>query len=333
MTRPMTRRTFIVLGGSTAATATTLGSPTWATVAPTVAQHRLSVDPFTLGVASGDPRPDSVVLWTRLAPDPLDGGGMPNRRYSVRWQVATDERFSRVVRDGRATADPDSGHAVHADVRGLRPERDYFYRFRVDDYISPVGRTRTAPAPGHRLSGLRWAFASGQNYQDGYYPALENLAAEDLAFVAFLGDYLYESVPNPNALRTHEGTDEPYSLTDYRNRHAQYRTDASLQAAHAAHPWIVTFDDHEVDNNWADDIPQDPDQLTPEAFRARRIAAFQAYYEHMPLRRSSRPHGPDLQLYAGSTSATCCARMSSTPGNTARTRSQPNRRPGIRPGR
>jgi alkaline phosphatase D len=294
----MNRRTFIVLGGSTAAVAaTTLSQSAWATVAPTVAQARLLADPFTLGVASGDPRPDSVVLWTRLAPNPLDGGGMPDSRVPVDWQVATDEQFTQVVKDGTTTAIPDSAHSVHVDVQGLQPGHDYFYRFRVDDHISLAGRTRTAPPVGSSLSNLRWAFASCQNFQDGFYTAYDHLAAEDLAFVAFLGDYIYESTPNLNAVRTHEGTGEPLSLVDYRNRHARYRSDASLQAAHAAHPWIVTLDDHEIDNNWADDIPQDPDQQTPEAFRARRIAAFQAYYEHMPVRRSSLPDGPDMQIY------------------------------------
>jgi alkaline phosphatase D len=293
----MTRRTFIVLGGTTAATAATALGPPRATAAPTVAQPRLRPDPFTLGVASGDPRPDAVVLWTRLAPNPTDGGGMPDRRFRVGWQVATDQRFRQVVREGTAPATPGGGHAVHVDARGLRPDREYFYRFRIDDHISAVGRTRTAPAADRRLSHLRWAFASCQNYQDGYYTALEHLATEDLAFVAFLGDYIYESIPDPTKVRPHEGTDEPYTLRDYRNRHGQYRTDPNLQAAHAAHPWIVTFDDHEIDNNWADDIPQDPDEQSPEEFRARRIAALRAYYEHMPLRRSSVPHGPDMQLY------------------------------------
>ncbi|MGH3482379.1 MAG: alkaline phosphatase D family protein [Nocardioidaceae bacterium] len=298
MTRPMNRRTFIVLGGTAAATAaTTLNQPAWATVAPTVAQPSLPADPFTLGVSSGDPLSDSVVLWTRLAPNPIDGGGMPDRRYDVRWQVATDDRFRQIIRSGNAKAEPEFGHSVHADVRGLRPGHAYYYRFRVDDHVSPIGRTRTAPSRDAQPSSLRWAFASCQNFQDGFYTAYDHLAAEDLAFVAFLGDYIYESNPNPNAVRTHDGTGEPFSLVDYRNRHARYRSDASLQAAHAAHPWIVTLDDHEIDNNWADDIPQDPQNQTPEAFRARRIAAFQAYYEHMPLRRSSLPDGPDMQLY------------------------------------
>ncbi len=252
---------------------------------------------FTLGVASGDPLPDGVVLWTRLAPDPLNGGGMPNQLVPVQWEVAEDDRFRRVVRRGVATAHPGFGHSVHVDVRGLRPDRVYYYRFRAGREISPVGRTRTAPAVNARLNRLRFAFASCHNWQDGYYTAYHHMAAEDLDFVAFLGDYIYESVPRTTTVRTHEGTGEPYTLVEYRNRHAQYKTDPNLQAVHAAFPWIVTLDDHEIDNNWADEIPQDPDQQSPEAFRARRIAAFQAYYEHMPLRRESMPVGLDMQLY------------------------------------
>ncbi|TDE16048.1 alkaline phosphatase D family protein [Jiangella asiatica] len=251
---------------------------------------------FSLGVASGDPLPDGVVLWTRLAPDPLAGGGMPSRPYPVEWEVAEDDAFARVVRRGRTVALPQEGHSVHVEVDGLESGADYVYRFRAGGRISPVGRTRTAPA-GAVSSGLRFAFASCQNWQDGYYTAYEALAAEDLDFVAFLGDYIYESVPRTTTVRTHEGTGEPVTLAEYRNRHAQYRSDPNLQAAHAAFPWIVTWDDHEVDNNWADEIPQDPDLQTPEAFRARREAAFQAYYEHMPLRRGARPRGLDLQLY------------------------------------
>ncbi|WP_433828424.1 alkaline phosphatase D family protein [Actinoplanes sp. CA-015351] len=252
---------------------------------------------FTLGVASGDPLADAVVLWTRLAPDPLAGGGMPGHVVPVEWEIAEDERFRRGRRHGVALARPELSHSVHVDVRGLRPGTGYHYRFRVAGQISPVGRTRTAPAARSRPRELKFAFASCQDYQAGHYTAFQHLADEDLAFVAFLGDYIYENTPNPAAARLHEGTGEPYSLTEYRNRHAQYKTDPNLQAAHAAFPWIVTFDDHEVDNNWADEIPQDPALQTPEAFRARRMAAFQAYYEHMPLRRSSLPSGLDLQLY------------------------------------
>jgi alkaline phosphatase D len=160
-----------------------------------------------------------------------------------------------------------------------------------------VGCTRTAPAPAAEPKELRFAYASCQNWQDGFYPAYRHLAEEDLDFVAFLGDYIYEHVPRSTALRRHDGTGEPYSLVEYRNRHALYKTDSDLQRAHAAFPWIVTLDDHEIDNNWADEIPQDPDKQTHEAFLARRAAAFQAYYEHMPLRRESLPRDIDMRLY------------------------------------
>ncbi|MFI1966719.1 alkaline phosphatase D family protein [Streptomyces pathocidini] len=261
------------------------------------AQPALPSGLFALGVASGDPLPDSAVLWTRLAPAPVAGGGMPERAVEVRWEVATDERFRRVVRRGSESARPELGHSVHVDPQGLRPDTEYFYRFRAGGEISPVGRTRTAPAPGARPRALRFAFASCQNFTAGYFHLYRDLVQQDVAFVAFLGDYIYESAPVATSLRVHAGTDEPYSLIDYRNRYAQYRTDPDLQAGHAAAPWIVTLDDHEIDNNWADDFPQDPDKQTPEGFRARRIAAFQAWYEHMPVRRIARPNGPDMQVF------------------------------------
>lgn len=191
---------------------------------------------FTLGVASGDPSPDGFVLWTRLAPRPVDGGGMPDRPVPVSWQVAEDERFLRIRASGTETARPGQGHAVHAEVGGLRPDREYFYRFRAGGELSPTGRSRTAPSHGAVNRRLKFAFASCQNWQDGYFTAYHHLAQEDLAFVTFLGDYIYESVPRTTTVRTHEGTDEPYTLTDYRNRHAQYKTDTNLQAAHAAFP-------------------------------------------------------------------------------------------------
>ncbi len=298
---PFSRRRFVAAAGGAVAglvAGPALLGPDGAHAVPDAAGHEpLPADVFTLGVASGEPEPDGVVLWTRLAPAPVAGGGMPDRAVLVLWEVAEDERFRRVRRRGVELARPRLGHSVHAEVEGLRPGREYFYRFRAGGQVSPVGRTRTAPAPGARTDGLRFAFASCQDFSAGAYTAYQHLAAEDLAFVAFLGDYIYESRPNPNAARLHEGTDEPYTLENYRNRHAQYKTDRDLQAAHAAAPWIVTLDDHELDNNWADEIPQDPHLQTPEAFRARRIAALQAYYEHMPLRRASVPRGLDMRLY------------------------------------
>jgi alkaline phosphatase D len=283
-------RRLLLSGAAAVATGPLLLNPTEA-----YAQGRLPVpsDAFRLGVASGDPLPDGVVLWTRLAPE----AGMPARPVPVEWEIALDERFRRGRRAGVSTALPSFGHSVHVDVRGLRSDTVYHYRFRVGSDISPTGRTRTAPAAHARPRGLRFAFASCQDFQAGYYTAYSHLAQEDLAFVAFLGDYIYEGPRNAGAIRQHEGTDEPYSLEQYRARHATYKTDPNLQAAHAAFPWIVTFDDHEIDNNWADEIPQDPAVQTPAAFRARRIAAFQAYYEHMPLRRSSLPRGLDMQVY------------------------------------
>jgi alkaline phosphatase D len=262
-----------------------------------LAQSRFSGYLFSLGVASGEPWPESVILWTRLAPEPLNGGGMPPFNVPVRWEVATDENMRQIVRSGVTLATPQLGHSVHVEAQGLQPARWYWYRFRVGNQVSPVGRTRTAPAAGADVNRFRFAFASCQNWQQGFYAAYNSMAKEDLDLVVHLGDYIYEGSPNPNAIRRHEGTGEPFTLVQYRNRHAQYKTDPSLQAAHAAFPWAVTWDDHEVDNNWADEIPQDPQLQSREVFLARRIAAFQAYYEHMPLRQFSRPQGLDLQLY------------------------------------
>jgi alkaline phosphatase D len=255
------------------------------------------VDPFTLGVASGDPTTDGIVLWTRLAPDPLAGGGMPQQIVPVQWEVASDERFRRVVARGTEHAVPELAHSVHAEVSGLRAGEWYWYRFKQGGSLSPVGRTRTAPGRRGRTRELAFAVTSCQNYPAGYYTAHRHMAGEDLDFVVQLGDYIYEGPPNPANLRSHEGVGEPLTLENYRNRHAQYKTDVDLQACHAAFPWLVVPDDHEIDNNWADEVPQDPAQQTPEAFLARRAAAFRAYYEHMPLRRTSVPTGIDIQLH------------------------------------
>ncbi|MFJ7147728.1 alkaline phosphatase D family protein [Streptomyces sp. NPDC100445] len=252
---------------------------------------------FTLGVGSGDPLPDGIVLWTRLAPDPLAGGGMPDAVFPVEWEIAEDERFRRTVRRGTAQAGPELGHSVHVDVRGLRPDRAYWYRFRAGDQLSPTGRTRTAPHPHRRGGSLRVALASCQNWQHGYFTPYADMLAQDPDFVLFVGDYIYESAPSATAVRRHEGKGEPYTLTQYRNRYAQYRTDPDLAAMQANAPWVVTFDDHEVDNDWAGEIPQDPDKQSHDAFVARLTAAFQAYYEHMPVRATAVPDGPHIQMY------------------------------------
>ncbi|MCP3028606.1 alkaline phosphatase [Halobacillus sp. A5] len=255
--------------------------------------------PFTLGVASGDPLPDSVILWTRLAIDPLDGGGMPDRKVPVQWEIAKDENFRQVTQRGTEIAIPELAHSVHVDVNGLESNAPYFYRFKVGQDFSPVGQTKTLPASGSAVNSLSFAFASCQQYEHGYFTAYKHMAKEDLDLVFHLGDYIYEYGPDeyvaPSGnVRTHKGP-ETRSLEDYRNRHAQYRSDKDLQSAHASFPWVVTWDDHEVENNYANDIPEKDQSV--EEFVKRRIAAYQAYYEHMPLRTSSMPDGADMKLY------------------------------------
>ncbi len=261
---------------------------------PFIRQPRFDTDPFTLGVASGDPAPDGVVLWTRLAPDPLRGGGLDPENIEVRWEVAEDEGMRRIVQKGSSTATPDLGHSVHVEVQRLDPGRWYWYRFHAGGATSPVGRTRTAPSAGAPVDRLRFAFASCQHYEDGYYTAYRHMANEDLDLVVHLGDYIYERGGDRDRIRMHT-YGEIISLENYRNRYALYRADPDLQAAHQAFPWILTWDDHEVDNNYAADVPEDEQRR--DAFLLRRAAAYQAYYEHMPLRRSSMPRGPDMQLY------------------------------------
>jgi len=255
---------------------------------------RLSAWPFTLGVASGDPLPDSVVLWTRLAPEPLHGGGMPPEPVAVEWQVAADDRMRTIVQRGMVTAMPELGHAVHVEVAGLEPGRWYWYRFVAAGAESPIGRTRTAPAAGAPLDRLRFAFASCQHYGQGYYAPYRHMARQELDLVMFLGDYIYETSARDEIVRPEPHT-APISLVQYRNKYGLYKSDPDLQAAHARFPWIVTWDDHEVANDYADDQSQDRDDAA--WFLRRRAAAYQAYYEHMPLRRRALPDGARLQLY------------------------------------
>src|SRR5438876_427788 len=250
-------------------------------------------DPFTLGVASSDPLPDGVVLWTRLAPDPLHGGGMSAAPVDVAWEVARDEAMKDVARSGVTTASPDLAHSVHVEVSGLEADRPYWYRFRAGDAESPTGRTHTSPPAGSPPQRIRFAFASCQNYTQGYYTAHANLAREDLDAVVFLGDYIYEGTPRGILVRDYAKSGWSFTLADYRDRYAQYKSDRDLQTAHAAFPWIMTWDDHEVENNYAGGIEKDDQH---KAALLERAAAYQAYYEHQPL-RGPRPQGPDLRLY------------------------------------
>lgn len=263
------------------------------------AAPKFSKYPFTLGVASGDPLSDSVVLWTRLAPDPLNGGGMPNHAVPVKWELAADEHFRKVVKHGTEIAVPELAHSVHVEAEGLMPDTIYYYRFKSGNELSPIGKTKTLPPAGAKVSGLSFAFASCQQYEHGFFTAYQHMAKENLDFVIHLGDYIYEYGPNeyisPSGNVRHHSGPEIISLEDYRNRHAQYKSDQYLREAHAAFPWVVTWDDHEVENNYAAGIPEKGQSA--EAFIKRRAAAYQAYYEHMPLRLSSMPNGDGMQLY------------------------------------
>ena len=261
-------------------------------------QVKFAAYPFTLGVASGDPAPDGFVLWTRLAPKPLEaGGGLGDAPVKVAWTVAEDEGMTKVVAKGVESAVPQWGHSVHVEVAGLKPDRWYWYQFKAGSEVSPKGRSRTMPVAGSLPERLRFAFASCQHYETGLFTAYEHMAREDLDLVFHLGDYIYEYAGIDKRVRKHHGL-EITTLDDYRARHAQYKTDPALQAMHAAVPWAVTWDDHEFDNNCAGDISEEPGVTTADYLR-RRAAAYQAYYEHMPLRRSALPKGADLLLYRG----------------------------------
>jgi alkaline phosphatase D len=255
---------------------------------------KLPDHPFQVGVASGDPSSDGFVIWTRLAPKPLEGGGMPAEAIEVAWQVAEDETLTKVVRKGTTVANPDWAHSVHVEVAGLAPDRPYWYQFKAAGETSPIGRTRTLPATYALPSALRFAFASCQHFESGLFTAYEHMAKDDLHLVVHLGDYIYEGPPGNRGIRKHVGP-KLTSLDDYRNRHAQYKTDAALQAAHAAFPWLVTWDDHELEDNCAGEISAKG--LGHDEFMKLRATAYQAYYEHMPLRRASLPDGPDMRLY------------------------------------
>ena len=261
----------------------------------------LTAYPFTLGIASGDPAPDGMVLWTRLAPEPLDPegtGGMDAKDVPVQWQLAEDPGFANVVRAGQATASAVDAHTLHIEVTGLRPGREYWYRFRTGMHMSGVGHTRTAPAPGVPAS-VDFAATTCAHFEHGYFTAYRYIAEAQPDLILNVGDYLYEyeagfEAPPSGAVRQHAGA-RLRTLADYRLRHAQYKTDADLQAAHAVAPWLVVPDDHEVANNWAGGHAWDP--VDRPRFTEMRTAAFKAYWEHMPLRRAAYPNGPHMQLF------------------------------------
>lgn len=291
----LSRRTLLLAGGGAALGAIT--APATRPMAGWARVPRFGDDPFALGIASGTPRADGMVLWTRLAPSPFEpGGGMPEHPVPVRWEVALDGRFRRVVARGAALARAEAAHSVHAETRGLRPGWEYWYRFRVGREASPVGRMRTLPAVGQPASRFAFAFASCQRFEHGHFSAYRALADDDLDLVVHLGDYIYENaIPAgstaPRAAMVPEPVrPEATDLDGYRLRHALYKSDAQLQAAHAAVPWAVILDNH--DAVWDGD-ENDP----PRNTLVRRAAAYQAWWEHMPLPAADAPRGPSMPIH------------------------------------
>lgn len=245
-------------------------------------QPRLDGQPFALGVASGSPTHDSVVLWTRLMLPAAPSFTLPGQAVTVRWEVAHDEQFTRPVARGQTQAAPELAHSVHVELQGLQPDRWYFYRFMLGDAVSPTGRTRTFPAPDAVVAHLRLTYASCQNWQHGYFSAYRHMLAENPDLVLFLGDYLYEYPNSPSAVRPVTG-DWLLTLDDYRQRYALYKSEPDLQAMHQACPWLLTWDDHEVQNDYAG-LQEGRSGAPYPDFAARRAAAYQAFYEHMPIR-------------------------------------------------
>lgn len=291
---PVTRRRLLTVGGGAVGAAWAIGAGPRSAYA-----SGQRPDPFTLGVASGDPGPDAVVIWTRLAPDPLhEFGGMPDRTVPVRWEVAESESFrgSTVVRRGVAHARRAYVHTVHVDVRGLAPGRVYYYRFRYGRHVSPTGRTKTAPAAGAHLDQLALAIVSCQKWEHGFYTAYRHLAEEELDLVFHLGDYIYETgIPAGGGQRDTEVPEQfrnsCRTLDRYRIQYALYKSDPHLQAAHAAFPFAAIEDDHEVGGNWIGAIGDDPDRVV------RQANAYRAYWEHMPFRPLRKPDGWHMQVY------------------------------------
>jgi alkaline phosphatase D len=294
--RVMDRRRFLAFTGAlagTAAFAQLRGDLAYAAPRP-------RAYPFTLGVASGDPRSNGVSLWTRLAPEPLvKGGGMPPKDIAVRWQVATDDGFANVVRSGTVAAIPELAHSAHVDVGGLNPASDYFYRFLTPHDESPVGRTRTAPAAGASVAGLKFAFASCQKWDDGFYTPYRHMAEEDLQLVVHLGDYIYEYGVGSGGVRDATVPSflgkECFTLTRYRLQYGLYKSDPDLREVHRLFPWAVTWDDHEVDNDYSGIYPEFDN--TSNWFLKRRAAAYQAWFEHMPVPLSSKPGRNETRIY------------------------------------
>ena len=291
--RPISRRRFFQHAAAVSALAI-------APVGRLAAQVRFNSYPFKLGVASGDPTADGFVLWTRLAPEPFEPEQLGEVNFEVTWEVATDPSFSRIVAHGVALALPSLVHAVHVEVGGLGPATEYFYRFRLGRYESPVGRALTAPAADAAVQSVRYVTCSCAHYERGFFAAYRYMADDRPDLIIELGDYIYDVGYGDHRVRVFD-KQQAVTLTDYRHRYAQYRLDPDLQAAHAVCPWLVTWDDHDVSNDYAGLTSQNDacgGEAVHAAFAAQRAAAYQAWFEHMPVRPSRlRPHAA-VQVYS-----------------------------------
>lgn len=292
------RRQFLIQAGAMSLMLYLNPTVVWAT--PTFKQN-----PFNLGVASGEPSSDGFVIWTRVIPKPLQiDGGMPNKSVEVQWEIASDPEFKSIIQSGVEIAHPDLAHSVHVEVEKLDSSSSYWYRFKLADYVSTVGKTKTLPTATQHLNAVTLAVVGCQNYEAGYFTAYDYLSKESgIDAVYHYGDYIYEGGIGHGSSRGYDDlrvsvaerrhiNEEPFNLKDYRLRYAQYKTDPHLQKAHAVFPFIITIDDHEIVNNWAG--LHDANGMPEAEFIKRRAAAFQAWYEHIPVRRSQQPKDHNL---------------------------------------
>jgi len=241
---------------------------------------QLTKNPFVHSVASGDPLNTAVIIWTRVTADSLD-------KVSVKWQVAEDLEFKKIVKKGKATTNADRDYTVKVDVKGLKENSYYYYRFLLGDYTSPAGRTKTTPA--RAAKNIKLGVVSCSNYEAGYFNAFATIADKDLDAILHLGDYIYEYQPDHYGDKTlprkHQPAKEIITLPEYRTRYAQYRQDADLQRVHQLHPFITIWDDHEIANDAYSEGGENHNEGEGD-FNARKAAAKQAYYEWMPIRES-----------------------------------------------
>jgi alkaline phosphatase D len=267
-------------------------SPVMKAQAEPAASFQWTESPFTLGVASGSPSSDSVVIWTKL--HFISGQSIPDTPVTIKWQMSKDIRFNQIVQEGFFTALPEEGHSVHVEVTKLESATQYYYRFLCSSHISSTGVTRTLPNPYSLEQRFNFALASCQNYEKGFFSAYKQLIALNPQLVLFVGDYIYENKPKEGEIRKHTGYRDCKTLVEYRQRYAQYRSDPLLQEAHRIAPWVCVWDDHEVSNDYAGyrDVDESVD------FAKRRAAAYQAYWEYMPLPYRLKPKGASMQLYS-----------------------------------